>query len=475
MTNLVWIKNDLCIYDNYALYYACKNKNKKIITLFLLNSEIWRTRKFSKQFSFLHHRLFFLQKKFFNLNISFIYKKLKNFQESIKYLLSICKKYKVTSIFLNHQYKSYNKIEDNYIKNFFKTYKIKIKVFHNNILVNPKLIKNNLGLAYRVFSFFKKKVLNVLSKKKKFSILKIDIRKKSNIFFYKKKLSLDHQLKKFNTKEFPYTDNKVLKKIKNFFKKKFFYYNKNKDFPFLDNTSQFSIYFSLGIISVRKIFNYILLYSKKNNINYTVFLDKILWREFFKHLFFSFSITHKNTFLKNWEKKIKWDNNKSHFQAWKKGLTGFPIIDAGMRQLNNIGWMHNRLRMLTANFLVKNLLIDWRFGAKYFMINLIDFDFSLNNGNWTWIASVGTDSVPYIRTFNPYLQSKKFDPDGYFIKKYIPELKNVPKKYIHNPHIWLKKKKIFKIYPNPIINYQINKNIFIKQIKKIICQKKKSI
>ncbi|MCW5197702.1 deoxyribodipyrimidine photolyase [Buchnera aphidicola (Chaitophorus viminalis)] len=194
----------------------------------------------------------------------------------------------------------------------------------------------------------------------------------------------------------------------------------------------------------------------------------MLWREFFKHLFFQFSIKHKNTFLKSWEKKIQWSDNYSYFKAWKKGLTGFPIIDAGMRQLNKLGWMHNRLRMITSNFLVKNLLINWRYGEKYFMIRLIDFDYSLNNGNWTWIASIGTDSVPYIRTFNPYLQSKKFDFNGFFIKKYIPELKHVPKKYIHEPHIWLKKNKLSKIYPNPIINYHKNKNIFIKQIKKIL-------
>ncbi|CAL4321311.1 Deoxyribodipyrimidine photo-lyase [Buchnera aphidicola (Chaitophorus sp. 3695)] len=472
MTNLVWIKNDLRIHDNRALYSACKNKNKKIIALFMLISKVWKNRKLNIQYSFLHKRLFFLQQEFLNLNISFIYRKLKNFKESIKYLLLICKKYQITSIFYNHQYHFNDKKENTYIKNFFKIHKIKIKILHDNILVNPNLIKNNLGKTYQVFSFFKKKILNILKKNKKFSILKLKVLHKSNVFFKKKKLFLNNQFKEFNVNKFPYIDNDILKKIKRFFKKKILYYEKNKDFPYLNNTSQFSVYFSLGIISIREFFNHIILYSQKKNMNVSVFLDKILWREFFKHLFFKFSITHKNTFLKNWEKKIQWSRNYSHFYAWKNGLTGIPIIDAGMRQLNKLGWMHNRLRMITANFLVKNLLINWRFGAKYFMMHLIDFDYSLNNGNWAWIASVGTDSMPYIRTFNPYLQSKKFDSQGLFIKKYIPELKNVPKEYIHNPHIWLNKNKLSKIYPNPIIDYQKNKNIFIKQIKTILYQKK---
>ncbi|CAL4321503.1 Deoxyribodipyrimidine photo-lyase [Buchnera aphidicola (Chaitophorus populicola)] len=471
MTNLVWLKNDLRIHDNHALYNACKNK-KKIITIFILTSKIWKKRKFHTQFSFLHKRLFFLQQELLNLNISFIYKKLKNLQESMKYLLFICKKYQITSIFYNHQYKFHNEKEDIYITNFFKIHKIKIKIFHDNILINPNLIKNNLGKTYRVFSFFKKKILKILKNKKKFPILKLKIFNTSNLFFKKKTLKLDNQLKKFNKKRFPYKDNDILKKIKLFFKKKFFNYFKNKDFPYLNNTSQFSVYFSLGVISIREFFNYILLYSNKNHVNYFSFLDKILWREFFKHLFFTFSISSNNTFLKNWEQKIKWKNNNFYFQAWKNGCTGFPIIDAGMRQLNKLGWMHNRLRMITANFLVKNLLINWRLGARYFMINLIDFDHALNNGNWTWVASIGVDSVPYIRTFNPYLQSKKFDPKGLFIKKYVKELKNVPEKYIHNPHLWLKKKKLTKKYPNPIINYQKNKNIFIKQVQKILYKKK---
>lgn len=139
------------------------------------------------------------------------------------------------------------------------------------------------------------------------------------------------------------------------------------------------------------------------------------------------------------DRKINWRNNQDEFNAWTQGSTGFPIIDAAMRQLNQTGWMHNRLRMLTASFLIKDLLIDWRWGERYFMSQLIDGDFASNNGGWQWAASTGTDAVPYFRIFNPTTQGRKFDPDGEFIRHWLPELASVPSRYIHTPHEWAAK------------------------------------
>ncbi|RLR58013.1 deoxyribodipyrimidine photolyase, partial [Pseudomonas aeruginosa] len=141
------------------------------------------------------------------------------------------------------------------------------------------------------------------------------------------------------------------------------------------------------------------------------------------------------------------------FTAWTQGLTGFPIIDAAMRQLNHTGWMHNRLRMLTASFLVKDLLIDWRWGERYFMTKLLDGEFSANNGGWQWAASTGTDAVPYFRIFNPTTQGKKFDPDGEFVRQWLPELANVPNRYIHTPHEWAMKTNSYLDYPLPIVDH----------------------
>ncbi|CAL4321121.1 Deoxyribodipyrimidine photo-lyase [Buchnera aphidicola (Periphyllus testudinaceus)] len=467
MTNLVWLRNDLRIDDNSAIYHACKNKKKKIIILFISTPDQWKNHLMSSiQANFIYKRILYLKKKINSLNIKFLYVELKNFNESIYYIFFICKKYKIKSIFYNFQYEFNEQKRDNFLKNLLIKNKIKVFNFHDNILISPSLIKNNLGNAYKRFYFFKKKSLNILKKNKiiSFSSLKIN---KFHRIYKNKKINFSFKRKNFNIKNFPFEDKLIIKKIDNFFKKKFSSYFLNKDKLYLNNTSQFSIYLNLGIFSIRKFFFYILKFSKNNYRNSVSLLNELLWREFFKHLMFSYPFLSKNKYLKKNIKKVKWKKNSFYLKAWKNGLTGFPIIDAGMRQLKKTGWMNNRLRMITANFLVKNLLINWRMGEKHFMLYLIDSDFSINNGNWQWIASVGTESASYIRTFNPYIQSKKFDYKGIFIKKYVKELKNVPIKNIHSPYSWLKKNEPNTNYPKPIVNYNKTRKKFIKIMKTI--------
>lgn len=273
--------------------------------------------------------------------------------------------------------------------------------------------------------------------------------------FFSKKLTLN-----FNKKIFPIGEKKAIDRLKNFCMYKLEEYPLKRNFPFLNHTSMLSPYLSLGIISPRYCLKIILKQYEKIALNIILnsnWLNEIIWREFYYHLLIGFPILGKSKSLIIWEKKINWINNKCHFDAWKNGNTGFPIVDAGMRQLNKIGWMHNRLRMITSSFLVKNLLIDWREGEKYFMSHLIDGDFALNNGGWQWSASTGFDAVPYIRFFNPLNQSKNFDKSGLFIRKYLPELNNVPNKYIHDPYEWSIKNNYKINYPKPIINYKKSK------------------
>ena len=203
--------------------------------------------------------------------------------------------------------------------------------------------------------------------------------------------------------------------------------------------------------------------------------NQILWREFYYHLLIGFPKISQYESLTKWEKDIEWIDNIKYFNAWKEGNTGFPIIDAGMRQLNQLGWMHNRLRMITASFLVKNLLIASRQGEKYFMSHLIDGDLALNNGGWQWSASIGCDSVPYTRIFNPLCQSRLFDASGIFIKTFVPELKNVPNQYIHQPYEWFKKTKSKLDYPEPIINYDISRKKFLFMFHKIKLKYQKKV
>jgi len=334
-----------------------------------------------------------------------------------------------------------------------------VKGFHDSLLTSANSIKNKNKKTYKIFSFFKKKVIcNLL--KQILECFPIPKKRKICSSFSLLKLFPENLVIDFNQKNFPIGERKAIERLNKFCVDKIDKYVLKRNFPFLNSTSMLSPYLSLGIISPRYCLKVILKKYKKIPLNIILnsdWLNQIIWREFYYHLLIGFPMLSQSQSLIIWEKKIKWKHNVNYFNAWKNGNTGFPIIDAGMRQLNKMGWMHNRLRMITSSFLVKNLLINWREGEKYFMSNLIDGDFALNNGGWQWSASTGSDSVPYIRIFNPLNQSKNFDKSGLFIRKYIPELNSVPDRYIHNPYEWSIKNNCTINYPEPIIDYKKSK------------------
>ena len=186
----------------------------------------------------------------------------------------------------------------------------------------------------------------------------------------------------------------------------------------------------------------------------SVWLNELIWREFYRHLMTYHPDLCKHRPFISWTDNVKWQHDEARLQAWQKGETGYPIVDAAMRQLNETGWMHNRLRMITASFLVKDLLIDWRIGERYFISQLIDGDLAANNGGWQWAASTGTDAAPYFRIFNPTTQGQKFDANGDFIRRWLPALRNVPAKAIHDPWAWADKQGVKLDYPRPIVDHK---------------------
>lgn len=185
-----------------------------------------------------------------------------------------------------------------------------------------------------------------------------------------------------------------------------------------------------------------------------MWLNELIWREFYRHLMTYHPDLCKHRPFIRWTEQVQWQSNEKLLKAWQRGLTGFPIVDAAMRQLNETGWMHNRLRMITASFTVKDLLIDWRTGERYFISQLIDGDLAANNGGWQWAASTGTDAAPYFRIFNPTTQGQRFDADGEFIRRWLPELKDVPAKAIHEPWVWADKQRVTLNYPRPIVDHK---------------------
>ena len=241
-------------------------------------------------------------------------------------------------------------------------------------------------------------------------------------------------------------------------------YKETRDIPGLNGTSKLSQFLKNGSLTTTQV---IALHnledtSFKTDAGRTTFLKELVWREFYYHLMWHYPrIEHEAFQLKY--KNIIWDNNKKHFEAWKTGTTGFPIVDAGMRQLNKTGWMHNRVRMIVASFLTKDLLIDWRQGERWFMMRLLDGDLAPNNGGWQWAASTGCDAQPYFRIFNPQSQSERFDPEGTYIKEFVEELRHVSSDQIHNPPENLRRK--FG-YPLPIVDHAKQRLIALELYKK---------
>lgn len=236
-------------------------------------------------------------------------------------------------------------------------------------------------------------------------------------------------------------------------------YKELRDFPSKEATSGLSVHLRFGTISIRELVREAI---KHRSIGAETWLSELIWREFYQMLLSKFPRLDHETFKPEFN-HIQWEGEPQHFTAWKEGQTGFPLVDAAMRHFKETGWMHNRLRMVTASFLVKDLLLDWRLGEKYFADNLLDFDFAANNGGWQWCASTGCDAQPYFRIFNPFTQSEKFDPDGEFIRSHVPELKKFTSKHIHNPTEAPRSEQerasciIGRDYPEPIVEHGIQR------------------
>ncbi len=247
----------------------------------------------------------------------------------------------------------------------------------------------------------------------------------------------------------------ALQRLRSFLKTAVTEYHECRDLPAVDGTSQLSIYLKNGSLTSGQILAEMngagLDLNRKDG--FTTFVKEIVWREFYYHILYHRADVESGAFLPKY-RELMWENNEDWFDAWKRGETGYPIVDAGMRQLATTGWMHNRVRMIVASFLTKDLLIDWRWGERYFMEQLLDGDLAPNNGGWQWAASTGCDPQPYFRIFNPKLQSEKFDPQGEYIRRYVPELRSCSAKQIHDPHGGGANVS----YPEPIVNHAEQKD-----------------
>lgn len=433
-----------------ALYEAIE-RGDQIVPVFILDPKLLKSDNLSEyRLKFMQNALWSLNQQLMNRGSKLILRE----GDPLEVLRKLVRETKADGIFFEENYSPYAKIRDQQILEELPGVSVAGVTGKH-----PRAVLKNDSTPYLVFTPFRKRWL---SSTKEFSNLtKLSTRRISTPTGIQSLKILDRW--SVSLEEFPASEEEAQRRLDAFLDGPIFHYQEIRDILNEDGTSRLSPYLRFGLISIRKIYNLIfgLVNEDSDNEDFksvSTWLYELIWREFYYSILYHFPNVLQESFREKY-RELPWLNNQAEFLAWKSGLTGYPIIDAAMRQLSTTGWMHNRARMVTASFLTKDLLIDWRWGEKWFMQNLVDGDPANNNGGWQWAAGTGTDAAPYFRIFNPVSQSKKFDPNGNYIKRWVDELRNVPEKFIHEP--WkmdagTQKSSeciIGKDYPHPIIDH----------------------
>jgi len=450
--HLVWLTtSDLRVKDNSALYHGAAAG--PVLAVFVITPEQYQEHNDAliKQ-DFWYRNLIKLSQELETLNIPLKILHCPNFKDLPDELFKFAVVNNITGIHFNTQY-AYNEREcENAVRLRFEKNNIQVNSYTDSLFFEPGTLLTGKGTYYTVFTAFKnlfnKEIERIawreLPKPKKQMVLDIQ---SDSIYSWINETD-------FRIDLWPAGERVAKKRLSDFIKKRIVAYKETRDIPSINGTSTISPYLAAGVLSARQCFSALnSLGNLQSNTGVQTWRSELIWREFYKHIPF-----------KRKTSAIVWHDNNEHFQAWCEGRTGIPIVDAAMRQLVQTGWMHNRLRMVTAMFLSKNLFLDWRLGERFFMQHLIDGDLSANNGGWQWSASTGTDAAPYFRIFNPVTQSQRFDKEGKFIRKFVPELKACDNQAIHDP--WNSKTRPVTLnYPKPIVDLKKSRVYAIEQFK----------
>lgn len=399
---IFWFRRDLRLDDNSGLYHALRD-NLPVVPVFIFDKNILDDLedKRDRRVEFIREALEEIQKQLVKRGYTLhVY-----YNDAESAWKKILKDYNVAKVIANHDYEPYARDRDNGIYKLLKSEGIPFQSHKDQVIFEKNEVVKDDGKPYTVFTPYSKRWKSVLNE---FYLKSYPTKKYYSNFFKQDEIKIP-SLKQMGFEEvdkpFPSKELKeeVIKK-----------YSKQRDFPGIAGTSKMGVHLRFGTISIRK------LAREASSLNDT-YLNELIWRDFYHMILWHFPHVGKGLAFKPAYDLIKWRNNEAEFQKWCGGQTGYPIVDAGMRELNETGYMHNRVRMIVASFLAKHLLIDWRWGEAYFASKLLDFDMAANNGGWQWAAGSGCDAAPYFRVFNPYLQTQKFDPDLKYIRKWVPE------------------------------------------------------
>ena len=423
--SVFWFRRDLRLDDNLGLN-AALSSGLKVIPIFIFDTEIInKLEKNDLRIKMIHAALGKLNDAMLGnrCNVGMYLGNPKAVFESL------LKKFKIKSVYANHDYEPYATERDKSIKSFLEKKNVTYKSFKDQVIFEKDEVVKDDGNPYKVYTPYSRKWIEKL-KSTGFETCNSETKLNSLASLELPYLTLKEI--GFDEKEFDIPlfniNSKTIEK-----------YEETRNFPYLNSTSRIGAHLRFGFVSIRKLVEKALKNSNKT------YLKELIWREFFMQILWHFPYTQEKSFKPKYD-SIKWLNNDEEFKKWCEGNTGYPLVDAGMRELNQTGFMHNRVRMLVGSFLCKHLLIDWRWGEKYFAKKLLDYEMSSNVGNWQWVAGCGVDASPYFRIFNPKEQIKKFDKDFKYIKKWVPEFQS-------------------SLYPNEIIDHKFARNRCLETFK----------
>ena len=469
-----WFRRDLRIAGNAALKNQVDRHKGRVLGIFTFDDKFLGRPDFSvNRFQFFLKTLQRLREELQSAGGDLLVLS-KSPDEGFALIKSVLSKKNLApeSISWSRDYEPFARERDARMQKQFESWGWTVITERDHLLIEPHEISSQQGTPFKVYSPFAKQWFNLLQTedvkeriiRQRAGLTFLDLKstgKEPKVFRLTWDALLGHEIPEDHLDRFikengknvtvpiPEAGPAAVWKLVRAFSGKLASYGSTRDFMAIDGTSRLSLYLKNGSITVAQIIAaYELEFLKfKGDDGATKYLKELVWREFYYHVMWHWPNAEREAFIEKY-RNLAWENDPRLFEAWKAGKTGYPIVDAALRELLTTGWMHNRARMIVASFLTKDLLIDWRWGEKWFMNQLLDGDLAPNNGGWQWAASTGCDPQPYFRIFNPLLQSERFDPEGAYIRRYIPELKDVPTKEIHNPSSATRKR---TGYPEPVV------------------------
>lgn len=482
MRPLVWLRADLRLSDNRALAAASSSADDGLVAVFCICKRQWASHDTSGvRVAFVLEHLRVLSESLAERNIPLRILEHDTFDDTPAALLGLANTLGCDALYFNDEYELNERERDERVVETFQHAGKPAHRFTDQVLFTPGEVRTGQGGYYSVFTPFKRACYKLLDRDRSpleesrapCKQRRIDVEPSAvpgSVEGFENHVDVDVM-----SSWWPAGEDAARDRLERFCAERISEYNDRRDTPGEPATSMLSPYLAVGSVSLRQCMNRALgcnsgAFEHKQRPGATNWITELVWREFYKHILVGFPRVCRHRAFRPETERIEWSDNEEHFRAWCEGRTGVPIVDAGMRQLQRVGWVHNRVRMICAMFLTKDLFIDWRRGERFYMQHLIDGDLASNNGGWQWSASTGTDAAPYFRVFNPYAQSRKADPDGAYIREYVPELGDLTggeKGEIHEPGALPERSRSALDYPDPIVDRTKTRDRVVEAFKAI--------